>query len=235
MRRDNYNTLLDKKYCPIRGYCVDCNTEKCTNFCQRMDTVNYSLSISNIPKTFLNLPQMHIKLIQEDHTREYICNIASNIDRFVGKGMSCYLYGETGTGKTSWAVALLIKYINYCSTVVGGHQLQGLFVNVPKFLLDWKYYLGRNNLSMDELKNDIEKAPIVVWDEIFQTDFTSYESQIIYALVNERINKGLANIYTSNLSPDELKLHDKRLHSRLCIASECLLFSGDDLRAGIDI
>jgi len=159
--------------------------------------------------------------------------IKTNIVEFVEGGNSLVIYSIfCGNGKTVWASKLLIEYVccigdgNYMDTRV-------LFINVVDLLMQ-----VRMNREYDtdraEVKNiitQINKADLVVWDEIGVKQLTEYEVMFLYSLINKRINNKQANIYTSNttLRVAQANLSD-RLYSRIYNLSEKIEFVSDDYR-----
>lgn len=230
MREDLYVTILDTKYCPFRYVgCNEADTEVCDWKCKRCDGMNYLMALSNLPKKYRRHQDLDYDLLTDGTTVKYLQYMAYNIEYFVKNAFNVYFYGDTGTGKTSWAVKMLTNYFSaICDR--NGHNVSGLFISVPQLLRDIKYYMTKPNEDFLELIESIKTADLVVWDDILQTSQTAFESQWVYSFINDRLMNCKSNIYTSNVTPDELKSSDARLHSRVCTESDCLLFSCNDLR-----
>ena len=74
-------------------------------------------------------------------------------------------------------------------------------------------------------------ADLVVWDDIATKGFTEFETESILNLVNNRIDAGKANIYTSNLAGEDLRqAMGDRLYSRVANMSEQIIFKSFDKR-----
>ena len=74
-------------------------------------------------------------------------------------------------------------------------------------------------------------ADLVVWDEVALKTLTPFEMENLLSLINNRIELGKANIYTSNISPEGLlELVGDRLYSRIINRSEVWEFREGDKR-----
>lgn len=157
--------------------------------------------------------------------------IENDIENFVVNGNNLYIHSViTGNGKTAWAVRLMQSYFNkiwYKSDL----ECRGLFVHVPRFFLALKDAINEKNDYVNHIKSNILKADLVIFDEIGTKNLTSFESENLLNIINTRINEGKSNIYTSNLTPEELKetLGD-RLYSRIVNLSTDITFYGQDKR-----
>jgi DNA replication protein DnaC len=157
-----------------------------------------------------------------------LATIKKQIVQFVGEGNNLYICGYAGNGKTSWAVRLLQSYLHYKAS--GNYEkLQGMFVSVTDLLLKLKDF---NNPVSKEFKDNLERVPLVIWDDIGITGISQYDYTQIYTLINNRILAGRSNIFTSNLTKRE-QLEDivgERLASRIYGLSEVLELKGRDMR-----
>ena len=228
-RSDKYYTLMNTDYCYFRKCCPDFGTEKCNYQCRQLDGMKWLIDLSNLPKKYRFPQKLSSDLIPNEDTKRYVEYLIGSIDHFVKKGYNAYFYGDVGTGKTSWAVKALTTYFNNIASSID-HEVRGLYISVPSFLRDVKLSMTYRNEDFHELLETIKECDLIVWDDIMQTDPTAFESQWLYSYINERIADGRANIYTSNISPDELSKLDARLHSRICHLSDCIEFEGNDVR-----
>lgn len=158
-------------------------------------------------------------------------NIEDNIEQFVSKGQNLYIHSLTcGNGKTAWSLRLLQSYINkvwHKSDL----RCKVLFISVPRYLLTLKESISTPSEYINHIKKNIFTADLVVFDEIGTKVATSFELENMLNLINTRIDMGKSNIYTSNLTPQELKdrLGD-RLYSRIVNLSKDVEFFGADKR-----
>lgn len=228
-RSDLYETWLDTEKCWFKDKCEIYGTNQCVYNCPQFEQTHYLLCLSNLPKKYKEPQHLDLTILEKD-CYPYMLQLYRDSVNFVQSGGQLYLYGDAGVGKTSWAAQILTNYFANISTQ-SYFQCRGLFISVPTLLRDSKFYITYKNSNYAELMETIKTCDLVVWDDIMQTNPTDYESQSLYSLINERIQNNLANIYTSNLAPSDLSEVDKRLYSRVCVGSDCLLIRNKDLRA----
>ena len=160
-----------------------------------------------------------------------LSNIEKDIVNFVNTGQNLFIHSvNVGNGKTSWAIRMIQSYLN---SIWPESDLtcRSLFINVPRFLLSLKDSISNSSEYIDHIKNNVLSTDLVVWDEIGVKSLTTYEHEHLLNLINTRLDSRKSNIYTSNLSGDELK--DKigeRLYSRLSKLSYDIELVGKDKR-----
>lgn len=229
MRDSKYIRREDVENCWYRPICDKVDTEGCVYTCRKFTQTDYLFQLSNLPKSYWKPIRLCTDELSES-TAEILNTIVVDCEFFVKKGFNLYLWGETGCGKTSWAVKIMN---NYFASIAEQNDFttRGLYINVASFLRDAKLYMTYKSEDYLELLHTIQECDIVIWDDIGQTDMTKYESQWLYSFINERIFAKKCNIFTSNLSPEELGIADKRLESRVCTGSDCLNITGTDKRS----
>lgn len=229
MRDENYCRRSDICHCWYKNMCDKYNTDMCTETCKKFTQTDYMLQMSNLPRSCWKPQRLDTSLLLPE-VSEVLQTIISDCEFFVKRGFNLYLYGETGCGKTSWAIKLMLNYFAQIAET-NDFSTRGLFINVSSFLRDAKLNMTYKSENYYQLLSDIKKCDIVIWDDIGQTDPTNYESQWLYSFINERITAKKCNIFTSNLSPQQLEKQDKRLESRACKGSDCLEITGLDMRS----
>lgn len=160
--------------------------------------------------------------------------IQLNIEDFVKDGKNLYIYSSiTGNGKTAWAIRLMQSYFNaiWHKTDI---ECRGLFLSVPRYLLAIKENISAINEYAIFVKDNIFDADIVIWDDIGTKTATSFEHENLLSIIDYRMCNGKSNIFTSNVSPEELRtLAGDRLYSRIINYSTCLQFKGEDKRGQV--
>jgi len=160
-----------------------------------------------------------------------LANIQNDILDFVNNGDNLYIYSiQAGNGKTSWAIRLMQSYFKkiWLKTKL---ECKALFINVPSFLLALKANINEPNEYYQHIKDNVLDCDLVIWDDIGNKIGTEFEISHLLSIIDTRINMGKANIYTSNIPPEQLgNLLDIRLGSRIANASECIQFRGGDKR-----
>lgn len=228
--------MILSKDCFVQNQCKKFCSGKCdpnTNyFCIKLFKLDYLYEQSLLS----NLQRKHVPLRpDEDGTDrdvfEYLSLVQKNIESFVSEGKSLYLFSQyCGNGKTAWAIRLMQSYFNSiwykCDT-----ECKGLFINTPKFFLALKDNISNHNKYIEHIQANIEKADLVIWDEIGTKAVTSFEHEHLLSLINNRIDNQKAQIFTSNLlQEDLLQCVGERLFSRVITKSTCLQFNGKDKR-----
>jgi len=208
------------------------------SFCKREELVN--LCYKNSRLTQKQLIPVKIETVKgEEHDREMykiLKDYESTIGLHVSRGDNVYIHSENcGNGKTAWAIRLLLSYLNIAWKLpTATTQCLGLFINVPKFINDLKNNISNPSEEFENLRKDILDANIVVWDEIATKALTDYEHEQLLGFINNRLDNGKANIYTSNMNEDELEVKlGSRLYSRIVNLSLNIHFTGVDKRSTV--
>jgi DNA replication protein DnaC len=159
--------------------------------------------------------------------------IQNNINDFINKGCNLYIYSKNcGNGKTSWAIKLIQSYfINNWPTLSITSNTSALFISVPRFLQLSKENIKNDNAEFQYINNNVLNANLVVFDDIGTKEGTDFEKSYLYSYIDTRLNRGKSNIFTSNLSKEELEnFLGERLCSRIYNSSECIELIGSDKR-----
>ena len=157
--------------------------------------------------------------------------IENNINSFIQSGQNLYLYSvNCGNGKTSWALRFAQSYMNsiWYSSVI---DCKVLFINVPKFFLMLKDNISHTNEYIAHIKKYVVDCDLVIWDDIGTKVGTEFEIENMLNIINNRIDNGKSNIYTSNMAPQELQSRvGERLYSRVVNLSTKIELRGVDKR-----
>lgn len=206
-----------------------CNHRDCNSVCMRYVKLNYLYNSANISMS----QRKHLVLTTEADEQQFIQlkEIENNIVEFVNRGETLYIHSQqAGNGKTSWSLRLVQAYLNQI-WATSPLTCRALFINVPKFLLALKDNISEKNEYVEHIKDNIDSADIVVWDDIATKTVTTFEAENLFSMIDNRINLGKANIFTSNLSDEETHnaLGD-RLCSRICQLGTNIVLYGKDKR-----
>ena len=159
-------------------------------------------------------------------------SIQDNIVQFVEEGNQLYIHSSiTGNGKSSWALRLVQTYFKkiWLKTEL---KCRALFISVPSFLLALKDNISNKNDYIQHIKDNIFEADLVIWDDIGTKSATQFEHENLLSMIDQRINSGKSNIFTSNLNDSELhEALGDRLASRICNLGVNVEFKGGDKRA----
>lgn len=203
-----------------------CSYDSCIN-CIRYSEMKYLMENSGIPKA----KQMPISLEAGIDYDAFVslALIKDNILQFVERGDNLYICSsETGNGKTSWAIKILLKYFDRVWPG-NGFKVRGYFQHVPMLFNTLKDF-SKNH---DTLKNTLENADLVVWDDIAAGKLSDYDINQLLIYLDERIINSKSNIFTGNItSHDKLvKVLGSRLASRIW-SSSVIELKGKDRRNG---
>ena len=222
--------MINSNNCWLKNNCNKCD---CNTFCVRLFKLDYLYS-----QALIELPQRKYTELYTDvgNFNDKECfkalkKISQNIEEFVSNGDNIYIHSRNcGNGKTSWALRLVQEYFNkiwFKSEL----KCRALFISVPKFLIALKDNIEEKDDYVSHIKENILKADIVIWDDIATKQTTVFESEHLFSMIDARICSGKSNIFTSNLSNEELRnaLGD-RLASRICNLSYNIELTGKDKR-----
>ena len=225
-----YTYNFDKDACWYKEVCPLCNTEDCSPSCIKYHKMDYLATMALLTKKQQHPKKLYVEQIDAvAYTR--LNEIKKNIKQFVTDEKNLLIYSKNvGNGKSSWAIKILMNYFNqiWAST---DFVCRGLFINIPRFLNSLKESIKESSEYIEHIRNNIISADIVIWDELGIKDLTQYEHDYLFSYINARLDEGKSNIFTSNMSTDELAtILGARLHSRIVNNSECIELKGIDKR-----
>jgi DNA replication protein DnaC len=210
----------------------NCNHKDCDKICKRYNILDYMYSNANIPldkRADKKLVLDSDKIDLESYTR--LKNVENDIINFVKNGTNLYIYSNmTGNGKTEWSYKLLRAYINKTWTK-NGLKVTSMFISVPKLLGCLKNNLGNNDEYATHFLENVYNTDLIVWDDLATKTMTSFEGESMLTYIDGRLSNNKSNIYTSNISPNELiEIVGDRLYSRIINTSIPIEFKGADKR-----
>ena len=205
-----------------------CTYEPCNKLCIRFVEMRYLMENSGLSKK----RQKPIRLndTYDQKAFKLLNDIRLDIVNFVENGESLYIYGKnTGNGKTSWSIKLLLRYFDQIWSGNGFRQ-RGYFMSVPVFLNQIKNFSDES--TRQKLIKTLSTVDLVVWDDIASTKLSDYDAQQLLIIIDQRIADGLANIYNGNLTShaDLANALGDRLASRIWNTSTLVEFKGKDRR-----
>lgn len=168
-------------------------------------------------------PQMlECTFANDDGKNEMLSTLAKNyaekFSQFKQMHKGLLLYGSVGTGK-SFAAACIVNYLI-------GKGIPARFTNFAE--------IEAEKREDEDAIKDLRRFDLLVLDDFATERDTSYMREIVFAVIDARIQSGLPMIITTNLTADELKKTndpDKaKIYSRLLGACEPIEIKGDDRR-----
>lgn len=204
-------------------YKGSCPTE-CKEDCVRKYKLDKMYEYTQIPLTLRK--RITLKVNKEDkrdvEAFDKLKEFDDNIVVHVENGDNIYLHsGRSGIGKTSWALRIARDYL---SRVCLKKKLDSpviLFISVPRYFSELKINISEESKYIKEVKDRIYKSDLVIFDDIGMRGLTQFEQEMLFCVLDDRLNHGKSNIFTSNMNPQELrKAYGERLYSRIISASK---------------
>jgi len=216
--------------CPYRNKCngIDCDKD----FCMRKYKLDYLYRMSLLSD---KQRQYQDLWVDDDNTDlaefRQLADLAVNVKDFVKEGKNLYLHSTTcGNGKSSWSIRFIQNYFEAIWPMTD-LSCKALFISVPKFLLELKANISNRSEYVSFIQENVLDADLVIWDDLAAKIGTDFEINHLLSLIDNRISSGKSNIYTSNLSPQEMTAAlGSRLQSRVCKYSIDIELHGKDKR-----
>ena len=147
-----------------------------------------------------------------------------------------YIYGDLGTGKTYLCTALANSLVKKGKKVA--------FVKVSNFFNEMKSYFSQEPDMIDRNISILKKAEYLFLDDIGSEAVSEFvRDDILFRVLDYRLENKLMTIFTSNLSKEELMKHyqydrkeksnlmnARRLMERIDILSDDYVLAGKNLR-----
>ena len=216
---------------------TQCKQRHCDdpNGCMILYKLDYLYTEAGVP---LNL-RRNINLRTDADGTDYaefitLKGIQDNIINFIESGKQLLIHSKTcGCGKTSWSLRLLQTYFNKI-WLKSELKCRALFINVPYLLLALKDNISNKSDYIEHIKQNVLECDLVIWDDIGTKTSTAFEAEHLLSMIDGRLINNKANIFTSNLSDEELHVAlGDRLASRICNLGYNIKLSGGDKR-GLD-
>ena len=220
------------KKCWYESVCLECDGSPCSslNSCIRYLEMSYLMKESGLPQS--KQRPIILDAYKEDYDAYVVLDdIRMVIGSFVQEGNNILISSSnTGNGKTSWAIKLLLKYFDEV-WAGNGFRVRGLFVHVPTLLMSLKNF--ENPLS-ETYKQNLLNADLVVWDDIAVMGASAYDYSNLLMYIDHRILNEKSNIFTSNIveAEDFVQNIGMKLTSRILNSSKQIVFTGKDRRNG---
>ena len=214
------NVLIEEvEYCKYGRNIIDAGTLK--------DSYIYC----DVPDNLLYLDLNNVEYTSEQ--KNLYLKLASILHNKTDKGL--YISGDLGVGKTYLCIAL-------CNSLVKkGKKVS--FVKISDFFNQMKATIGSNE-SMERKINKIKNSEYLVLDDIGSESVSEFvRDDILFPILDYRLENKLITIFTSNLNKEDLFKHyqydrkeksnimnAKRLMERIDILTEDYVLDGRNLR-----
>lgn len=112
-----------------------------------------------------------------------------------------YMHGSFGAGKSFILNAMLVE--------LAKNNIKSTIIFWPEFIRNLKTYFGsKDNIEFNNLINQIKNTPILLIDDIGAENISAWSrDEILFTILDHRMNNKLATFFTSNLNLEELEKH----------------------------
>lgn len=165
--------------------------------------------------------------------KDFMLDIEDNVQ--AGRGLFIYSPNK-GNGKTTWACKIMNHHFRKIA-LRNNLRCRGVFIPVPEYLQDLRALIDEPSEKLVEKMADlaigIEKSDLVIWDDIGASKHSEWVRDRLFTYINRRESFPKAQIFTSNLSLEELTEEDRlgsRIISRIKGQCEIVELYGVDMR-----
>ena len=218
--------------CFAEDYCKR-DRAYCSEVCGAYRVLRALFNLSRMPERY----RYTIKLTPDGQDLKAFTSLNEYKDGVLQKvesGQGLYIWGgSTGTGKTSWACKIMSHYFRKI-TFSTGLENEGLFIFLPSFLEDLRNSYSEKDPDFEQMLEMVNSCKLLIVDDIGAERVTEWVAERMVSIINRRSSNGLCTIYTSNLSPEQLKekLGD-RIASRVLGGSQIIEIKGGNRRLGV--
>lgn len=172
------------------------------------DKVINSYVYSNIPETFKNVDINTIELL-DDNQKLLCAKLMAILTNKINRGL--YIYGDLGVGKTYECIALANALVKKGKKVS--------FIKSASFINEMRQTVTIDSSLFNEKMNKIKKCEYLFVDDIGTESVSSFSrDDVLFDILDYRMENKLCTIFTSNLDKESLKKHytyDKKDNSNL--------------------
>lgn len=198
----------------------------------KKDNLSKSYLYCDVPESIIDVDLNNVNYTK-DQEQLYL-RLAAILHKKTDKGL--YVVGDLGLGKTYLCAALAN------SLVKNGERVA--FVKVSNFFNEIKSYIGSRNELLDININKLLKANYLFLDDIGSEAVSEFvRDDILFRILDYRLENKLTTIFTSNLNKDDLMKHytydrkdnsnmmnARRLMERIDILTDDITLSGKNMR-----
>lgn len=192
-----------------------------------------SFVFSDIPANYNDLTLESINL--PDEYTEQLCALCFDIlDGKRNKGL--YIFGDLGVGKTYMSIALANSLVNKGKKVA--------FIKSNYFINNMRKLVAQNNGEYENIIDRIQRVSYLFIDDIGSETVSSYSrDDLLFKILDYRMENKLTTIFTSNLSKEALEktysndkndntsiVRAKRLIERIDILTDNYVLKGNNKR-----
>ena len=142
-------------------------------------------------------------VIDISKTMQVIDKFINNFSEWQKRGMGLYIYsGTKGSGKTLLASCI-------CNSLIKTYPVSTKFVSASNLLNLAKNSDGSGNYGTDAISLLCNCALLVIDDLGQKNCGTNWMEDVLFQIIDERYQKKLPTIYTSNIKRNQLEMDDR--------------------------
>lgn len=146
-------------------------------------------------------------------------------EQFYPHCLGIFMTGKTGLGKTHLSLAIARRIIDRGYTAI--------YTTVSEIIrrISGQYFHKGNTDNQEDLMELISHIDLLILDDLGAEFESSFNTAIVYDMINSRLSANRPTIISTNLTPQELqKRYSERIVSRLFTQLTPLHFVGQDVR-----
>lgn len=218
--------------CVAKPYCKGF-PQQCGEFCVGFEMLKFLYDRSEMPARY----QVDIALTNPDsdlNAFRFLNSFKAEVVDNVDNGRGLYIFSKNkGNAKTSWAAKIMNEFFRKIA-LTNPMKCRGVFVSVPQFLQDIRNtFNGGDNAAIRERMESVRNADLVIWDDIGTENPSNWVREQLYSFINDRYSNRRSQIFTSNLSLEQLandQIMGERIASRIAGCCEIIEFKNEDRR-----
>lgn len=156
--------------------------------------------LNNIITQKINFVDFEVdkKFFQEENRKKIVSSFSKLIEKPFSEQKGFYIYGKTGIGKT-FLMKRFAKKLAEKDKKVG-------FINISNLVSTLKSYFNKEN-GYDHIILMLKKVEYLFIDDIGSENITSwFRDEILFSILNERMEKRNVTFFSSNFSIKKLKI-----------------------------
>lgn len=190
--------------CYASDYCQK-DKSSCSDVCGGYRVLRALYNLSRIPERYRYTIALKPENGEDLEAFTKLDNYKNDVLSMVDEGRGLYIWGKsTGNGKTSWACKIMSYFFRKIAFNTGLEN-EGLYIFLPTFLEDLRDNYDNKDPEFDEVLRMIKTCRLLIIDDIGAERVTDWVRERMVSIINTRVSNNLTTIYTSNLSPEELR------------------------------
>lgn len=190
--------------CYASDYCQK-DKSSCSDVCGGYRVLRALYNLSRIPERYRYTIALKPENGEDLEAFTVLDNYKNDVLSMVDEGRGLYIWGKsTGNGKTSWACKIMSYFFRKIAFNTGLEN-EGLYIFLPTFLEDLRDNYDNKDPEFDEILRMIKTCRLLIIDDIGAERVTDWVRERMVSIINTRVSNNLTTIYTSNLSPEELR------------------------------